>query len=227
MRADALLAGEKPPQDPESKPPEIPQWAKAEGLAPDPRRPGYTIAGDQFRGDPQAKLVVVEFTDFQCSHCQRHALEVQPSIDAEFIDSGRVLWVIKHFPLRIHEHAALAAVAAECAADQGRFWEMHHLLYEKVDDWSADDAESALLGLAEDLGLATEEFESCFNSRQALERVLQDLYDAQGVVNRAPSFVLIAGNIATMLRGAIAADRFAAALENMLQRAASAEQVAN
>jgi protein-disulfide isomerase len=225
--AEALIAGEKPPQDPARKPPEMPLWAQPEGLAPDPDRPGYTLAGDQYKGDPKARLVVIEFTDFECSHCRRHALEVQPEIDVKYVDDGRVRWVLKHFPLRIHEHAVLAAVAAECAADQGRFWEMHDLLYEKSDQWAAEGAEAALLGMATDLGLVTARFESCFNSRQALQRVLQDIYDAQGVVTRAPSFILISSAGATMLRGAIAADRFATALDNMLQRAASTGQASN
>ncbi len=112
--ADPLIAGEKPPEEPKPKPPELPQWAKPEGLAPDPARPGYNIAGDAYKGDTEADLVVVEFSDFQCPSCRRHALENQPLIDAELVKTGKVLWVNKHFPLRIHPYAALAAVAAEC-----------------------------------------------------------------------------------------------------------------
>lgn len=224
-RADALIAGEKPPEDPKPEPPELPVWAKPEGLSPDPNRPGYTMAGDQYKGDPKAKLVVIEFTDFQCSHCRRHALETQSALDEQFVQTGKVQWVIKHFPLRIHDHAAVAAVAAECAADQGKFWDMYHLLYERMDDWSQGDVEAALTGLAAQLKLDAPAFESCFNSRKALERVLKDLYDAQGVIKRAPTFVVVYSGTGTLLRGAMPADQFASALEKLLEKATTGEKV--
>src|SRR5512145_128203 len=71
---ELLLAGKAP--EPEAKPQaaQLPFWANAEGLAPDPQRAGYTVAGDPFRGDPRARLVVVEFSDFQCPACARHAM---------------------------------------------------------------------------------------------------------------------------------------------------------
>jgi hypothetical protein len=62
----------------------------------------------------------------QCPFCQRHSLETQPVLDEQFVDTGKVLWIFKHFPLSIHPQAPAAGIAAECAADQGQFWEMHH-----------------------------------------------------------------------------------------------------
>src|SRR5205823_2717070 len=75
---DDLLAGKEPPKDVEAQTDkaqkiELPFWAKPEGLAPDPKRPGFTVAGDRYKGSPNAKLVIVEFGDFQCAACQRHA----------------------------------------------------------------------------------------------------------------------------------------------------------
>ena len=124
-RIDALVAGEKPPEDPKPKPAELPSWAKPEGLSPDPARPGYTMAGDAYKGDADARLKVIEFTDLQCPSCRRHALETQPVLDRDFVETGKVQWVVKHFPLRIHPNAAVAAAAAECAADQERFLVVH------------------------------------------------------------------------------------------------------
>jgi protein-disulfide isomerase len=126
--ADALVAGVEPPEEPKPEPPELPLWAKPEGLAPDPERPGFTMAGDAYKGNPDALLVVVEFNDFQCPACQTHAAEAQPAIDQELVDTGKLLWVDKHLPLRVHEHALVAAVAAECAGDQQQYWQMHKLL---------------------------------------------------------------------------------------------------
>src|SRR5690606_18551087 len=78
--SDALVAGEEPTtaSDAAQEPAELPYWANGEGLQPDLDRPGYTMAGDQYKGNPDAPLVIVEFSDFQCPSCARHALETQP-----------------------------------------------------------------------------------------------------------------------------------------------------
>ena len=80
---------------------QLPFWATAEGLTPDPDRPGYTLAGDIYKGSSDAPIVIVEFSDFQCPYCSRHTLTTQPVLDQEFIGKGEVMWVFKHFPSRI------------------------------------------------------------------------------------------------------------------------------
>jgi protein-disulfide isomerase len=218
---EALLAGEEPPEPEKPKPPELPFWAKPEGLAPDPQRPGFTKAGDAYKGNPEAKLVVVEFSDFQCPACQRHALNTQPALDKQFVESGEVLWVAKHFPLRIHPQAPAAAAAAECAGEQGKFWAMHHLLFDRMTQWAQDDPDAVLVTLAEELELDRAQFTTCLTSRKALERVLHDLYDAQGVVRSTPTFILIANGKGSVVRGTRSAEQFAAVLQKTLERAAS------
>ena len=219
---DALLAGETPPQEEqeEAEPGELPFWANNEGLVPDPERPGFTMAGDQYKGSPDAKLVVIEFTDFQCPACQRHALEIQPVLDEEFVETGQIMWVFKPLPLKEHPQAPVAAVAAECAADQGQFWDMYHLLFEELDQWSTDDdSDSALLALAKASDLDMDVFAVCFNSRQALERVLSDLYDAQGIVQTTPTFIVIYEGAGRVMRGSRPVDQFVPILQNMLEDA--------
>ena len=223
---DALASGEAPAQaqEEEAEPAELPVWARAEGLAPDPDRPGFTMAGDPYKGNPEAVLVVVEYSDFQCPSCQRHALETHPVLDETFVDSGEIMWVFKHLPLKEHVRAPVASVAAECAADQGQFWEMYDHLFEALDEWSTDDdPDSVLLALAADLELDMDLFAACFNSRQALERVLGDLYDAQGVANVTPSFIVLYGGRGRFLTGARPADEFVATLQTWLDDAKSGE----
>jgi protein-disulfide isomerase len=225
---DAMVSGEAPPaeEDVEPEPAELPFWANAEGLAPDPDRPGFTLAGDAYKGNSKALLAVVEFSDFQCPACRRHALEVQPTLDETFVDSGKILWVFKNLPLRIHPQAPVAAVAAECAGEQGQFWEMHHLLFEAQDQWAVDDPDPVLLGLAQQLDLDDDdEFETCLDSRQALERVLADLYDAQGVVNSTPNFVILHSGRGTLLSSSRPAEQFIALLRGQLESAYAAEPV--
>jgi protein-disulfide isomerase len=221
---DALLAGQEPPkaeQAQQAEKPELPWWAKPEGLAPDPKRPGFTVAGDAYKGNPDAKLVLVEFGDFQCPACQRHALATQPVLDQQFVETGEVLWVAKHFPLRSHSHAPVAAAAAECAGDQGKFWAMHHRLYEHMEQWSdGDDPDPALVRLAAGLELDRAQFSACLQSRSALERVLRDLYDGQGIgVRNIPTFILFHGGTGHVLAGARSAEQFVATLQQQLEMA--------
>lgn len=217
---DALLAGKAPPAEPKPaprEPAELPLWARPEGLAPDPHRPGYTTAGNAYRGNPQARVVVVEFSDFQCPACARHALESQPKIDAALVDTGQVLWVSRHLPLRAHPRAPLAAVAAECAGDQGRFWEMRRRLFETVEQWAVEGADASFFALSGELNLDHDRFAACFNSRAALERVMRDMYDAQGLIQRTPTFVVLTGEPTGTLMGASSAEQFIATLKNRLE----------
>jgi len=223
---DDLLAGKVPPKDEEAQPtptrkPDLPFWATSEGLAPDPQRPGYTVAGHRYKGNPNAKLVLVEFADFQCEACQRHALETQPELDRRFVETGRVMWIVKHFPLRAHPHAPVAAAAAECAGDQGRFWAMHHRLFERMELWSTgDDPDTALIQLAADLELDRGQFSACLQSRRALDRVLRDVLDGQGIgVRNVPAFVLFRDETPLVLVGARPVEQFAALLQRQLKQA--------
>jgi protein-disulfide isomerase len=221
---DALLAGKEPPQPKQPEKAELPFWAKPEGLAPDPQRPGFTIAGDPYRGKPNAKLVVVEFADFECPSCRRHALDTQPALNKRFVESGEIMWVAKHFPLRIHPRAPVAAAAAVCAGDQGKFWEMHHVLFARVEQWSsASDPDAALLQLAADIKLDRAQFGVCLSSRRALEHVLRGLYDGQSAgVRNSPTFILLQGGSATALVGARSAEQFESVLKQQLDKAQSA-----
>ena len=221
---DAMVAGEAPPDATATdEEPELPFWANEEGLAVDPDRPGYTLAGDPYKGDPNAPLVVVEFSDFQCPSCARHALDAQPVIDETFVDTGQIMWVFKHLPLSIHPQAPVAAAAAECAGDQGAFFEMDRALFQSQDNWSVDDPDPLFISLAGDLGLDTEAFTACLGSREPLERVLADMYDAQQVSNQTPTFVVIYGGRGALFQGTRDAESFVSLLQSQLDAALEAE----
>jgi protein-disulfide isomerase len=227
---DALLSGAEPPSSAAAAPPGnapeaagLPVWAdRATGLQPDPDRPGVNMAGDHYRGDLEAPTVVIEFSDFECPFCRDHALGSQPIIDEALVDSGEVLWVFKHLPLDIHPGALSAAVAAECAGDQGQFWEMHDLLFATISRWAAEgvDTDAELVVLAEEMGLDRSRFSSCFDGRDALERVLSDAGDASGVISSTPSFVLVQNGRGSLLEGALPPDQFIEALRARLDEGA-------
>ena len=213
---EAVISGETPvAADPPDDKPELPFWASNDGLAPDPDRPGYNLAGDAYRGNPDADLVVVEVSDFQCPFCQRHALETQPPIDEQYVDPGVVMWVFKHLPLPSHPQALAAATAAECAGDQQAFWGMHDLLFERVDDWAVESPDTPMVDLAGELGLDEETFASCVGSRAALERVVDDLYETSGIFGSTPTFVVLYDGRASVIDGAQPFEQFAAAFEEI------------
>jgi protein-disulfide isomerase len=205
---DAVIGGGSPPTTAAPPPPELPAWLNADGLSPDPDRPGYTLGGDPYKGDPSAELVVLEVSDFQCPFCQRHIIETQPGIDEAYVDTGRIMWVFKNLPLTIHPQAVDAAVAAECAGDQGAFWPMHDLLFETVERWATDPPGPALTDLAVEIGLDAVAFSSCLDSRSALESVLSDSNDLAGVIGSTPTFIVVQDGRAGVIEGAQPLENF-------------------
>lgn len=215
---DAVLAGSEPPiaSQQETAPAGIPFWATADGIALDPARPGYTVAGDQTRGNPDASVVVVEFSDFQCPYCKQHMEQTQPSLDEQFVDTGEVRWVFKHFPLAIHPQAPAAGVAAECAADQGKFWEMHSALFESVSNWSTSDPTPALVEVAANLGLDTAAFSECLADPARMELVNADMADGASYVQGTPTFVILFNGQGRIIPGALPLPTFAAELQKAI-----------
>ena len=89
-----------------------------------------SLEGAPTKGSRVAKLVVVEYADFQCTYCARFAQTILPELDRTYVTPGRILFAFRHLPLRsIHPQAQRAAQLAECSARQGKFWEMHDLLF--------------------------------------------------------------------------------------------------
>jgi protein-disulfide isomerase len=222
---ETILAGGAPadPAQAQQQPqgePQLPFWATEEGLTPDPENPDRTLAGDFWRGNPDAPLVVVEFSDFQCPFCRRHATDTQPVLDEQFVDPGDVMWVFKHFPVeQTHPQAIPAHVASECAGRQGHFWEMHHLIFENVQAWSNPDVEEVMTSYAAELGLDVEAFTACQAAEDALREVATDFMDGSQFIRGTPTFVVLYNGIGRIIPGALPADQFSQALEMMLEEA--------
>ena len=202
----------------------LPFWATAAGLIPDPDRPGFTLAGDIFKGSADAPIVVVEFSDFQCPYCSRHTLTTQPILDEAFVDAGTVMWVFKHFPIQnIHPFAFSASVAAECAARQDAFWEFHHRLFVDMDAWSQADNRGYFMALAAEYELDVDAFASCLEEDESAQAVQSDLQDGLPFVRGTPTFVILYGGAGQLIPGALPADQFVAALSEALAEAAAAD----
>lgn len=144
------------------------------------------IEGRPFRGKADAPVTLVEFTDYQCPFCGRHFRETLPQLLDEYEDS--VKFVILNFPLSsIHPFAQKASEAAECAYDQGKFWEYHDNLFENQ---AALDTAS-LKTYAEEIGLDSDVFNACLDSGTKVELVLGDFRDGQSFgVTGTPTFFI-------------------------------------
>lgn len=216
---DTLIAGGTPQTEAAAQGDgnnEIPFWATVDGLKPNADRPEQTVAGDFYRGNPDAKVVVIEFSDFQCPFCRKHTLETQPTLDEKFVDTGEVMWVFKHFPLSIHPQAPAAGAAAECAADQNQFWAMHHLLFQSTDSWSISEPTPVFEDLATQLKLDTEQFATCLAGEEAAQRVQEDLDAGTPFVRGTPTFIVLYNGQGSIIPGALPADRFSSILQEVL-----------
>jgi protein-disulfide isomerase len=144
------------------------------------------LAGHPFEGSTEARLAVVEVSDYQCPYCARHTRETYPQLEKDFISTGKVRYAMLDFPLRNHPFAFKAAEAATCAADKGKFWEMHHLLFQNQNALNPE----TLPAYAEQIGLDRAEFEACLEEGRK-ESVNADLQQAtKAGVSATPTFLI-------------------------------------
>lgn len=149
--------------------------------------PRYTHEAGQrpYRGNSQASILVEEFADFQCPAC-RYASQYLPAIEQKY--GYQVKFSFRHFPLTtIHQYALRAAVASECANDQGKFWEYHDELFAR----QADLSNALLPEIANTLGLDMASFNACLDDKARLDIVRADMAegDRRGV-NATPTFLV-------------------------------------
>jgi protein-disulfide isomerase len=142
------------------------------------------------KGSPDAKVVVTEFSDFECPACKNFAQGTAKVIEEEYIKTGLVRFEYKHMPLPQHEPSATnAAWAAECAADQGKFWEMHDYLFQEQGKQGTNTfSQIRLKAMATELGLDVGEFEQCLSRQVHAQAVQDDVAEARQLfVNSTPS----------------------------------------
>jgi protein-disulfide isomerase len=143
-------------------------------------------------GSDSAKTEVMEFSDFECPYCGRFAVLTMPDIRQRLIATGRVRWRFVHYPITGHLKSPYAHLASACANVQGRFWEMHDLIYQSQEDWvTAGNSESLIDGYAERAGVDRARYRKCVNDREAWGRVLADraLGDSLGIGGTPTFFV--------------------------------------
>jgi protein-disulfide isomerase len=169
----------------------------AEVVAIDPGT--HPNANDNSMGDPDAPIVIEEFSDFQCPYCKDFHDRTEPLLRQYFIDTGQVRfvyrsmgnWVSRNIGGRTTESQD-AALAMYCAGDQDMFWEMHaHLFANSVGEDVGSFTDGRLKEIAQVTGLDMEQFNSCYDSGKYEDRVQQDFADGQAAgVNGTPAFLI-------------------------------------
>src|SRR5262245_54290328 len=138
-------------------------------------------------GRQDAPLTLAEFTDYQCPFCRQFHITAFEELKRNYIDTGKLRYVSLDFPLEIHENARGAAVAARCAGDQGRFWELRHVMIVHANRLKPEN----LLTYAADLQLDLDQFRGCVESDKYRADVDRQLADGQAIgISGTPSFVL-------------------------------------
>lgn len=149
---------------------------------------------DAYLGDKNAPVTMIEFSDFQCPFCRKFMTDTLPQIKKEYIDTGKVKLVYRDFPLSFHPGAAPAAEGAECAKDQGKFWEMHDAIFNEQEKQGSGTIQFGIADVkkwAAKVELDTAKFNQCLDSGKYKAEVGKDIADgtAAGVSGTPATFI--------------------------------------
>lgn len=181
------------------------------------------------KGEKTAPVTLVEFSDYQCPYCKRHATTVMPELIKNYIDTGKLRFVMREYPIpNLHPRAEAAAAAVLCAGDQGNYWGMHDELFNDQKAMTDDDFKTR----AGKLGLDMTAFDACLASNKFDAQIKADQAEGQKLgITGTPSFV--AGltdpkdpnkvHLTKFIRGAQPYTAFASAIDELLKGAAEAK----
>lgn len=149
---------------------------------------------DPFIGNKNAKVTIIEFSDFQCPFCRKFWNDTLPQIKKEYIDTGKVKFVYRDFPLDFHAGAKPAAEGTECADDQGKFWELHDKIFQEQDkqgQGTIQFTKADVVKWAGQIGLNMTQFNQCLDSGKYKAEVEKDMSDgtAAGVSGTPTTYV--------------------------------------
>lgn len=148
----------------------------------------YATAGAPARGNREATVAIVEFSDYQCPFCARYATGTWPQINKEYVETGKVQYFFVNYPIEsLHPLAFKAHEAANCAGEQGKYWEMHDRLFANQGLLAPPE----LVKHAAAVGLDMATFQPCFDTERHADGIRQELAKAQQLgVNGTPGFLV-------------------------------------
>jgi protein-disulfide isomerase len=181
-----------------------------------------SLAGRTAKGSPTAKVTLVEVSDYHCPFCRRHMQITQPQIDANYINNGKLNYVFIDYPIeQLHPDAFKSHEAANCAAEQGKYWDMHARLFA-----TPTKDVGALVGHAQALGMDAGRFRSCIDGGKYAAPVRESVARMEKLgVDSTPTFLLgmtpAAGQpmkILKVVKGALPYSEFKTAIDTLLSQ---------
>lgn len=183
-----------------------------------------SVSGRPSLGPKDAPVTMVEFSDYQCPFCKRFFSTVFPTIKKEYIDTGKLRYVFRDFPIaNLHPQAQKAHEAAHCAGEQKKYWEMRDVLFENSKDFSA----TALKRYAQKIGLDGVAFNHCLQSGKNAAEIEKEIAEGTraGVCGTPSFFIGPSGSgeeiTGMMVRGAQPLAVFKQVIEGVLEAASS------
>ncbi len=147
---------------------------------------GFTLGSDS------APIEITEYSDFECPWCASFAAVQMPVVRQQLIATGKVRWRFREFPLSSHKYSRLAALAAQCAGEQGKFWEMHDQIFTHH-EWAqtGKDPSGVFHGSAKDIGLDLAKYDACVESQRYAGRVEASYQEGEARdVQATPTFFI-------------------------------------
>ena len=182
-----------------------------------------SVGDSPYKGKADATVTLMEFSDYQCPFCARNYRDVMPGLVKEYVDTGKLKFVMRENPIpSLHRNAMNASHAALCARDQDQYWEMHNLLFDNQRTLTVEN----LKGFADTLGLDTNEFNECLDSEKHKKRISADIQAGSKLgVRGTPGFVLgltdpkdsNQANMTIYIKGAQSLDNFKGAIDGLLE----------
>jgi protein-disulfide isomerase len=184
-----------------------------------------SIGTSPVKGETNATLTMVEYSDYQCPFCARNYTDVMPILQEEYIDTGKLKFVMREYPLsNLHKNATNASIAAQCAGNQGKYWEMHNLLFENQKALGVDNLKS----FAGTIGLDTATFNECLDGKKTVKQVRNDMASGAKLGMRGtPGFFIgltdqsdpDKAEMSVFIKGAMSVDQFQASIDDLLDSA--------
>jgi protein-disulfide isomerase len=153
-----------------------------------------SVDNDPVLGDKNAPLTLIEFSDYECPFCKRAFTDVLPELKKAYIDTGKVKFVYRDFPLSFHANAEKEAEAAECARSQSNdatYFKFHDQIFTKTTAGGTGLALTELPVIAKNLGLNVNQFQQCLDSGKFKDEVAKDIADGSAAgVSGTPSWII-------------------------------------
>ena len=175
--------------------------------------------GSPIFGNQNAEISIVEFGDYQCTFCYKFHQNTLNSIQSEYIDSGKINYVYRDFPLNGSD-SILAAEATYCANEQGNYWQYHNLLFE---NWAGEKTGwitiNSLIQFAVDLDLNITEFKNCLTTHKYYQKVIDNEDYAKKIgINATPSFLIFNNEEVIRIIGAQELGKFQNVIDQLISK---------